>query len=758
MASGATLNLDNTNTTVGDYYPSNFVLSGAGMLTKTGVGSIDFWLGSSLTGFTGTMDVQQGALRLNGVGSNGNMGQATLNIASGATFDVRAVASLTVDQLTGSGTLDQSYNGGSGQSVTVGSNDGSSTFSGVIQNSSGQPLSLTKAGTGTFTLTGASTYTGTTTVEAGTLSLAQAFLNNNAAVVIGSSGILDLGFTGTDVVGSLEIAGTGPLPPGVYDTNHPDYGDYFTGTGSLEILGGNGTWTSLAPGDWSVAANWSGNNVASGINSIATFNAATAVTVNLDSTRTIGGLAFGTTGYTLAGSSTLTLNTTSDISTITVDPGLAATISAKLASADALTKAGTGTLTLSAQNNFSNAINVSQGTLELATDWTFGNVGTGTAIVPGLVTVESGATLRAVNSLANQLNGLTLNGGTVEAVGVGNADWGNFHLTGNVTATGTSNLNAEVALRAANVDFFTDTGATLNVGGVMHNGAFFGIYSGTPSNVSKSGDGTMVLSAANTYTGSTTVDAGTLEITNTGSLRFQPTTNGATNSVTTSGTGTLSYLGTVNLDLSAANTTLGNSWPLFSLTSYSGLTPAAVTSTTLGNFNEVTPGTWELSVTGAKWVFTEANGNLAYVNAATPYQTWGSPYGLTAGSEGGDLDNDGLTNFQEFAFGLIPNSGSSVNPITVQLSKTTGQFTYQRLAASGLTYTIWTSPDLVTWSQDTGPPFKTSPRAVLTIPCRSPSPAPLPASKLFVRVKGAVIPRFHSRPCPNQNQRNTNET
>ena len=292
---------------------------------------------------------------------------------------------------------------------------------------------------------------------------------------------------------------------------------YFTGTGSLEILGGNGTWTSLVNGDWSVAANWSGNNVASGIDSIATFNAATGVTVNLDSNRPIGGLAFGTTGYTLAGSSTLTLNTTSDISTISVGPGLAATISAKLASADALTKAGTGTLTLSAQNNFSNAINVSQGTLELATDWTFGNVGTGTAIVPGLVTVESGATLRAVNSLANQLNGLTLNGGTVEAVGVGNADWGNFHLTGNVTATGTSNLNAEVALRAANVDFFTDTGATLNVGGVMHNGAFFGIYSGAPSNVSKSGDGTMVLSAANTYTGSTTVDAGTLEIANTGS-------------------------------------------------------------------------------------------------------------------------------------------------------------------------------------------------------------------------------------------------
>ena len=34
------------------------------------------------------------------------------------------------------------------------------------------------------------------------------------------------------------------------------------------------------------------------------------------------------------------------------------------------------------------------------------------------------------------------------------------------------------------------------------------------------------------------------------------------------------------------------------------------------------------------------------------------------GSEGGDLDNDGLTNFEEYAFGLIPDSGSSVNPIS----------------------------------------------------------------------------------------------
>jgi autotransporter-associated beta strand protein len=52
-----------------------------------------------------------------------------------------------------------------GHTLSVGNNNLSTTFSGVIQESGG----LTKAGTGTLTLTGANTYTGATTVSAGTL-------------------------------------------------------------------------------------------------------------------------------------------------------------------------------------------------------------------------------------------------------------------------------------------------------------------------------------------------------------------------------------------------------------------------------------------------------------------------------------------------------------------------------------------------------------------------------------------------------------
>ena len=56
-----------------------------------------------------------------------------------------------------------------------------------------------------------------------------------------------------------------------------------------------------------------------------------------------------------------------------------------------------------------------------------------------------------------------------------------------------------------------------------------------------------------------------------------------------------------------------------------------------------------------------------------------------------------MTNQQEFAFGLDPTTGASVNPITVPLNKNSHRFSYTRYAASNLTYTVWTSTDLQGW-------------------------------------------------------------
>ncbi|PYL07312.1 MAG: hypothetical protein DME33_10960 [Verrucomicrobia bacterium] len=80
-------------------------------------------------------------------------GNGTLDLAN-------ATGTIAIGSLSGSGIvlLD-------GNSLTVGSNNFDTTFSGVIQESG----ALTKTGTGTLTLTGANTYIGPTTVSAGTL-------------------------------------------------------------------------------------------------------------------------------------------------------------------------------------------------------------------------------------------------------------------------------------------------------------------------------------------------------------------------------------------------------------------------------------------------------------------------------------------------------------------------------------------------------------------------------------------------------------
>jgi hypothetical protein len=86
-----------------------------------------------------------------------------------------------------------------------------------------------------------------------------------------------------------------------------------------------------------------------------------------------------------------------------------------------------------------------------------------------------------------------------------------------------------------------------------------------------------------------------------------------------------------------------------------------------------------------------------------PYLAWAAGYpGFDLTIPAADADGDGRTNQDEFAFGLNPTRGSSVNPITVPLDKATGRFSYTRRnpALTGLTYRIWTSTDLVSWSLD----------------------------------------------------------
>ena len=100
------------------------------------------------------------------------MGSATaLGWTSGSLFVNGAAAldlnghSVTVGSLAGGGTIDNRAGGFC--TLSVGANDATGAFSGVIQNTTGTVAVLTKVGAGNLDLVGTSTYSGPTTIPPG---------------------------------------------------------------------------------------------------------------------------------------------------------------------------------------------------------------------------------------------------------------------------------------------------------------------------------------------------------------------------------------------------------------------------------------------------------------------------------------------------------------------------------------------------------------------------------------------------------------
>jgi hypothetical protein len=117
---------------------------------------------------------------------------------------------------------------------------------------------------------------------------------------------------------------------------------------------------------------------------------------------------------------------------------------------------------------------------------------------------------------------------------------------------------------------------------------------------------------------------------------------------------------------------------------------------------------------------------------------WLSRFSFAAGVNmmpAGDVDRDGMSNRQEFAFGLNPTLASSVNPITAPLAASTGKFTYTRFATSGLTYSVLTSTHLDAWNPAAATQSVTGTiDQVETVEVTLTDPPPA-GGKLFVRVQ-----------------------
>jgi len=136
---------------------------GTGSLTKDGGGSLTL---AGANTYAGDTTVTAGTLRLaNTQAIPAGTGKGNLSLAAGTTLDLNNTG-VTVNGLSGTGRVTNNLTGGA--SLTVGGNDQNSTFGGLITDGNGLS-SLAKVGAGTLTLTGANSYSGGTTVVAGTL-------------------------------------------------------------------------------------------------------------------------------------------------------------------------------------------------------------------------------------------------------------------------------------------------------------------------------------------------------------------------------------------------------------------------------------------------------------------------------------------------------------------------------------------------------------------------------------------------------------
>ena len=149
--------------TAANFLTYDGVITGTGDLTKIGTGTLA--LGGVNT-YTGSTTVNAGFLQASSADAFSEASAFTVN--TGAILDLNGFDN-TVGSFSGSGLVTDSVL--LPAILTVGGDNTSTTFSGILEGPG--TLSLTKVGTGTLTLTGTNTYTGVTTIDAGVLSISQ---------------------------------------------------------------------------------------------------------------------------------------------------------------------------------------------------------------------------------------------------------------------------------------------------------------------------------------------------------------------------------------------------------------------------------------------------------------------------------------------------------------------------------------------------------------------------------------------------------
>jgi fibronectin-binding autotransporter adhesin len=630
-------------------------VTGPGGLTKTGDGILFF---NGTGSYSGPTSVNAGAMQIFGSDVNSLQfnvtGGAQLFIEASATINQNAAFSLNNGGLVVEGATFQigslagDANGyvtlAVGSTLVVGTNNASTVFAGNFGNDGNG--ALTKIGTGTLTLTGASSYTGGTTLSVGTLTI-----GNNAALGTGAVSMASgttLGFVdgGNFTLGNnISIsgdpnfappAGTSQTLTGVISDGSSPGTLAMVGPGTLVLTGAN-TYTGgtvIAQGTLAV-----GNDAALGTGSVAITTGATLQAV-------AASLVLGNAVSLPGGNGTIDTQAN------------ALTLNGAVSGAGSLTKAGLGSLALNGADTYTGGTLIQAGTLTVGNN---GALGLGGLTMADGTTLQSGAanlslgnavTLGGAASVDTQANNLTLSGvisGSGSLVKTGS---GALVLTGANTYGGGTFVNAGTLQG----DTTSLQGDIVDNAKVVFDQAVAGTYAGILSgsgSLFKQNTGLLVLDGNSSgFSGTTTVSAGALEI-------GDANTPGAMlgGAVTVLGGATLSGHGTLTGSVTNNGGTVAPGGSIGTLTVGGPFTQTAAGTLAI----EVSPSGSSQLVVGGKAALA---GTLALLYDPGIYTA--KNYTLVqAGSISGGFAT---------VTGQVPTAGLSqavsVNPTTVQLALT----------------------------------------------------------------------------------------
>jgi autotransporter-associated beta strand protein len=366
-----------------------------------------------------------------------------------------------------------------------------------------------------------------------------------------------------------------------------------------------------------------------------------------------------------------------------------------------------------AANSVNAAVNISGGTVSIGqTGGTSVTLGSSTNAGAGPTTAALNLTGGTVTLAGNLIRG-TATGSVISTLNLGGGilDMTGKNITGLTSITHSSGtlknlgtVNSGITLAGTGSRVF-DQEATVS-------GTLQGAVSGDGVGLIKQGEGTLTLAGHNTYSGDTTVNAGTLVLADNARLRFVISSVSGTNN-RINGTGTVTLDGDFDIDTTAVDTSdlTSGSWPVVDTANLTETFGASFTL--LGAGWTESSNVWTKTVGAKEYTFAEATGILTLTSDSN-YGSWIDGFfpGVTDPAIIGanaDPDNDGIPNSIEMVVGgnpkdsmdtaLLPNLEMVTDPVSTPAIPAGSYllFTYRRSdlsVAAGITAAFETNTDL----------------------------------------------------------------